>query len=398
MQPESPKKMSKILIVLVCILALVLVMGGGYYLGTQKKNGSQVVQTTVTSSPSSLATPTPDVSASPVTATLVYTEETDAIETASRRYVVVNIFRKVGDAKPELLATVGKAGEYPSGFILSPDKKTLLINLESKLQSLDLATKALTTVFTPKKQVFDTVFSPDGTRLFIWDQVYAPTNKDYAYFIHDFNLSTKKDTILAQGSNEEIYFPIAWRSDDTVVLGIAKGEFASLASFDLKTKKITATPGDHVSGSISQTGLRMAVTEKTVEDYCFSFGGGSDSTQKIIDPVTAKEFGSVGSSSKRVNILGFSPDDKTVAYSETTPGAVERDCVNEKVADSVYYQASTDGSGTPTVVSKIDALLNSWGLGEYAYESTRDGKSWTIIQQGKTTISSNNLLHVITAY
>ncbi len=401
MDNENEPKMKKGLLVSVAVLVILLLVGGGYYLGTQKKVDTQVTPTPysttdiITSTPLS-TTPTPKVSSTPLSTTLLYTEVSGTVNTPGRAYDVVKIFRKVGSAKPELLATVGKAGEFPSSFVLSPDKKTLLINLESKLQALDLSSKALTTVFTPKKQVFDLVYSPDGTRIFIWDQIYAPSNNDYAYYVHDFNLSTKKDTILAQGTEQQIYYPVEWRKDDVVVLGIPKGEFSGIASFNVATKKLYTTPGNFSQGVVSQTGMRMATYEKSIDDACNSFSGSANSTHKIIDPVSGKEYANIGASDKRVSVIAFSPDDEMVAYSEQASRTSQNDCDQEQ--SSTYYQASAESTGTPTVVNDIDALLNSWGLGEYAYASTKDGKAWSIYEQGKVTVSSNSPLRVISAY
>jgi hypothetical protein len=402
MIPETtpPKKPSIRLIVIGLIILISSLSVGGYYLGASSLTQNNPV-TKISPAPITQSTPTvtvtPSVITSLISATLLYTEEKESIHSGTRSYPVVDIYRKVGDAKPELLATVGKVEEYPKGFILSPDKKTLLINLESKLQALDMSTKTLTTIFTPKKQVYsDVVYSPDGNRLFIWDQLYAPTNNDTNYFVHDFNLNTKKDTIVTQGAEEQIYYPLVWRSDNIVILGVAKGDFSSVASFNISTRKITDTPGDIATGPISRSGMRMAVMDKSIGDICNDFSASADSTQKIIDPVSAKTYTTIGSSQKIVTVLGFSPDEKKVAYSEQSPWKNKDDCSKE--IPSTYYEASTENTDTPKMVTNIDALLNSWGLGERADESTNDGKSWTITEQGKTTISSNKELRVIATY
>ena len=45
-------------------------------------------------------------------------------------------------------------------FVLGPDKKTLYINLENKIQTLDLNSGKLTDLFTAKKEVAGMAFSP----------------------------------------------------------------------------------------------------------------------------------------------------------------------------------------------------------------------------------------------
>ncbi len=396
----EPQKSIVLPIIVTILISAVLFGGGGYYWAktttTAPTPAAIASPTTIVTQVATTATPTPKPSTTPLSATLLYTEVSNTINTATRSYDVVKIYRKSGTAKPELLATVGKAGEFPSSFVLSPDKKTLLINLESKLQALDLTTKSLTTLFTPKKQVFGLVYSPDGSRLFIWDQIYAPSNNDYGYYVHDFNVSSKKDTILAQGTNQDIYFPMAWRSDDTVVLSLPKGESSSLASFSLATKKVTETPGNYSSGTISQTGMRMAVYDKSVEDVCSTFSGTAFSSHKIIDPVSGKEYASVGSSSKMVSVIAFSPDDKNVAYTEQSPRKDQSECDKDQL--STYYQAATESDSTAIAVKDIDTLLNSWKLGENAYASSKDGKAWTISEQGKVTITATSPLRVIATY
>lgn len=392
MQQLSPTR--RLFITVLAVLLLVGLILGAYFLGKQNATNKTSSPTTINTSTS----PTPATKSSALTATLIYTEVKDIITNTntSRNYEVVNIYRKTGSGKPELLATVGKDNEQPGEMVLSPDKKTLYINLESKLQTLDLSSKTLTTLFTPKKQIFGFTFSPDGSRLLIWDQIYAPTDKDYAYFVHDFNIATKSDTILTQGTNEQTQYPINWRKDNKVLLGVPHGEFSTYASFDLATKKITPIEHTFVGGITSDDGTKMASANTNIEDICNSFGGDAPSTYKIIDPMTAKEYATIGSSTKRVSILAFSPDNKSIAYYEQPQRTTQADCSVDQ--PKTFYVASTDSTTSSTLVKDIDSLLNSWGLGEYAYESSKDGKVWEIYEQGKVTISSNKTLRVVATY
>ncbi len=385
--------------IVLSILGSAVVFGGGGYYFARTQNPNTVAtpinssQPIVSLQPTETPIPLPAVSSSPLPVTLLYTEVSNTILTSTRLYEVDNIYRKVGDAKPELLATVGKIGEFPVSFTLSPDKKTLLINLESKLQTLDLTSKTLTTVFTPKNQVFGVVYSPDGTRLFVWDQKDDSRN----YSIHDFNLGSKKDTILTQGTVDQFaYYPLHWRKDNIVVIGVGKGEFSTMASYNIATKKLVTTSGDPALGTLSQTGMRMATTGETIEDICNDFSGSTSSSQKIIDPISAKEYATIGSGTKDLSIIAFSPDDKSVAYSEVPPTTTKSDC--DKSQAKTYYQTSVDSTGTATQVDNINALLNSWGLGENVYTSSKDGKSYSIYEQGKITVSSDHYLRIISAF
>lgn len=377
----------------------------GYVVGVDWQNAKNlednVAQVNTKSTPASTTTTTPAASASTATTTattkqytpvLIYAEEIAQTSdpTTHRSYPTVKVMRKVGTTDAEELARVGKVGEYPQAFLLSPDNKKLYINLESKIQTLDLSSKKLSDFFTPRKQVYNNfVFSPDGTRMFIWDQIYTSTN-DFSYYVHDLNISTKKDTIIKSGqSNENIYFPMVWRNDNKVLLGAPKGDFSDLWSYDLSSNELKQTAGTYV-GVISNDGMISSTYNKSIDDPCNDMSGSGSSILNLIEPISGNVIGTAGDASKISSVIAFSSDDKQVLFG-TTPVREKSKC-NTPSTTSYFTKNIATGS-TPTAVSDLSATLGSWGASPLT-QSVTGG----ISVDGKTFVTSSNPLFAKDAY
>lgn len=348
--------------------------------------------TTTTATDETASTSTSAVATKQYTPVLIYAEEIaqTSDSTTNRSYPTVKVMKKVGASNPEELARVGKVGEYPAAFILSPDHKTLYINLESKIQTLDLSSKKLSDFFTPRKQVYNNfVFSPDGTRMFIWDQIYASTN-DFSYFVHDLNISTKKDTIIKSGqSNENIYFPLVWRSDNKVVLGAPKGDASDLWSYDLSSNELKQTTKAY-AGVISKDGMLSSTYNKSIDDPCNDYSGSGFSVWDIIEPISGNVVGTAGDASKISTVVAFSSDNKQVLFG-TTPVREKSKCDTPSTIS--YFTKDITAGSTPNAVSDLSAILGSWGASPLT-QSVTGG----ISVDGKTFVTSSNPLFAKDAY
>ena len=380
----------KIIIGVLIVLLVGTIGVVGYYIFSNK-NIPQTKQSTPTNNQSmSTTTETPDSQAEHLPV-VIYTQQAKTTDNGSRLWPTVRILRKVGNAEPEILAEVGNVGEYPNNFQLSPDNKFLLVNLESKLQILNLATKELKDLFIPKRQVLSVSYSPDAKQLFIWDQKYAPTDGNNNYYVHLFTLTDQKDQIIKQGTNASPFFGSVWRNDNKVILSEAHGEFSTPWYFDLSNNQIAKTPGNFASGLISEDGKAMAVVKDSVGDVCNDFSGSAFSVYNIIDPVSGNILGTIGGSGNRVSVLAFSSDDKEVVYQAEKPWTNRDDC--NKAPEKNYYKVQIS-SGQVTKLSNIADVLKSWNV-NYVGATTKydyNKSTWSILINNQVIITSDKEL------
>ncbi len=393
-QPQSPVPMSpnnngKFVIVLSTML--ILSTSFGLYLWQKSSIPKEVTNE------SSLPVPTETLqntqSSVPV---IIYTERIKETMTESRLWPTEKILRKVGGAQPEILAEVGKVGEYPNNYNLSPDKKFLLINLESKLQILDLTTKELKDLFTPKRQVLSASYSPDSTQLFIWDQEWAPQDGNNSYYIHRFTISSRKDEILKQGMNGTLFFSGVWRDDGKVLLNEPRGDSLRPYYFEFASNQIVRTPGNYTAGLSSEKGTSMAIEQDWTGDLCNKYSGGATSAYRIIDPVSGETLGTFGMPNNRVKILAFSPNDSEIFYQTERPWTSEEDC--NKIAEKSYFKAQI-GTNQTVPVSNPGELLSNWsGNHVGAVLNYAHPNIWSILINGQSIITSNAELRIAGQY
>ncbi len=251
---------------------------------------------------------------------IIYTEEMKGTDTSTRHWTTVKIMRKKGNKESEELAVVGKENEYPSDFVLSPDRKYLLINLETKLQLLNLQTKQLEDlVFLKKNNFRGAIFSQDAKKILIWDQDYASQDKEY--IVHVLDVETKKDQVIKTDvlSIASYLYPLIWRNDNMVLLVEPRGEIANLWLLDLKNNSVLKPPKSLFVGNISQSGKLMSVPKFSVSDSCNAMTGSAAGSFEIIEPITGELIDKVGDDKKEINLIEFSKDDKEVLYSEVLP-------------------------------------------------------------------------------
>jgi len=331
---------------------------------------------------------------------VIYAQEISATHNG-RSWPTVKILRKTEKAEPETLAEVGKVGEFPIDYQLSPDKKFLLINLESKLQILDLTSKELKELFIPKRGVQSVSYSPDGKQLFIWDQKYIPGDKDNDnYYIHRFTISNRKDEIIKQGVSKPVFYGEAWRTDGKVILNKVKGESFTPYYFDLADNQIVKTPGlgDDVPGGglLSESGRAMAIVKDWTGDICDAFTGVTPETYDIIEPVSGKILGTVGSPDNSVTILAFSPDDTEVFYQTERPWDNQEDC--DRSTEKFYFQAKI-AENQVIPVSQPAEFLRSWTKNyvgatvNYNYEN----RIWSVLINGQSIATSSERARLVIA-
>lgn len=335
------------------------------------------------------------------TPVLIYRDEVSSTDgPTGRSFPTIKIWRKIGSEPYEELTSVGKVGEYPIDVTLSQNRRSLLINLESKLQLLDLETKKLRDIFVPKKSTYlGAVFSPDDKYLFIWDQFYAKP-MDNQYFIHKLNLETLEDTILASGEDGEAYSPTLWRDDGKVIMAQLMGEFANAWYFDLETNSLVQTNGKPMTGYVSANGKSMSVVNASVENICNEFSGDAWSGYKILDPVSGVIQGNLKQQGKPAGIGAFSPDGKQIIYS-VGENIVSKEQCDVRPKPSIYYQSNYNGSGRKMLTyNQYMRLANEWGYDSIGADIDFDYEknTYTISINEKPIVSSGKDLRIIAQY
>lgn len=334
------------------------------------------------------------------TPVLIYRDEISSTNTAERGYPTIKIWRKIGSEPYEELATVGKVGEYPIEVTLSQDKKSLLVNLESKLQLLDLETKELRDIFVPEKSTYlGAVFSPDNKYLFIWDQFYAEP-EDNQYFVHKLNLETLEDVVLVSGEDKEVYSPTLWREDGKIIVAQLMGEFANSWYFDLEKNSLVQIKGGPMAGHVSADGKSMSVVNAFVGNICNEFSGDAWSGYKIIDPVSGIVQGGLRQQGKPAGIGAFSPDGKQIIYS-VSENIVSKEQCDVQPKPPTYYQSNYDGSGRKKLThDQYMGLANEWGYDSIGAEIDYDYEknTYTISVNEKPIVSSSKDLRIVAQY
>jgi hypothetical protein len=330
----------------------------------------------------------------------------------NRHWPTVKLFRKVGDQNPEELAVVGKVDEFPNDFVLSPDKKSILINLESKLQLLNLETKKLEDLTSlEKRNHAGAIFSPDGSRIFVWDENYASKNREY--FVHMFNLSTRSDQVIKQGflpeAGPRYLIPECWQKDNKIVMS---EPLMQIWYYDLETNEYKKTPQDIFNGpftAFSSSCKLVSSPGSYVDDPCDQYDGAAESSYPIFDPISGQEIDRVGSGQDVVTILGFSPDDQEIIYATFEPitdiddetenywqACYEKEQQQEKTIRYYRKNIGADNQGIP--IDNHREILYSWGKLEVNARVSFSDDKYQLILDNQIVLSSNNHLMIVAKY
>ena len=269
----------------------------------------------------------------------IMTEEISFTNTKSRRYPTIRVWRQVGDADPEvILDAVGGVDEYPGEFKLSPNNESLYINLESKLQALDLETLELSDVYVANLQVSSYILSEDGETMLIWDQRY--TNQDDPSKLMSLDLQSGETTLLFEGYTDqrsEFYHIEHWLEDeDKLLLRMSGGAFSLYFYMSLDDFSVHKIDSDGTHTGYSSTGRFFLGVDEFIEDACNDMMGTALSTFEILDfdeDEIAATFGQIG---RRNYLVAFSPDDSQLIY-KSAPQNTDREKCSGVNDDWTYY-------------------------------------------------------------
>lgn len=318
--------------------------------------------------------------------TFIYAE-TIKTETADNRGWPTDIlWQKTEDGEAKILVNaIGKVGEMAISYKLAPDGKNMLVNLESKLASVDLAAGTVKDLFFPKKQVNNYVFSQDGKRLLIWDQIYA--SDDTEYYVHEFDLENNADKILQHGFAEKghYFFINYWRENDgIVVLAQAMGEISIPWHMNLNSGSLKKTISDSVIWMHEGYPYLLAFKD-TIQDICNEMSGSDPSTYDVLDPVTGTKLGELGEKGKAAFLVNVSPDKKETLYKTYQPFTDSALCSTAKEPEMSYFKIAAEGTGSPTPVADHQILLDNWYPHEAHYDPKIEEQN-TILYKGSRTI------------
>lgn len=309
--PETPNRNIRFSTYLLSLFIVALISGGAVFLWSNYF--SSISKSTPLPVP--IASSSPTIIIEKNKSVLIYAEEISDVTNRDRSWATLRVFRIINNGEPEVLVpSIGQVGEYPSDFLLSPDKKSILVNLETKLVMIDLTTKEVKDVFK-----FDQGgnyrglnYSPDGKKLFVWDQKYVSNVGNYSVYTYDF--STKEKTILKSGStNSGSMVVLKWRNDNKVILAESKGGFAELWVFDLNNNTLVKKEGG--AYQLNESGMLMAAPYSTVNDPCNEMSGTATGGYKLTDPATLAIKDQIDGNGKTVSVLAMSPQGDQVIYS-----------------------------------------------------------------------------------
>jgi hypothetical protein len=333
---------------------------------------------------------------------LIYSKQVSSVDADGRGWPVLNIYRKVGNEEPELLVTVGAVHEYPAGFALSPDQNLLVINLETKLQILNLTTKELKTVATTDvaKYVADSyssntigregvVFSPDSTKV-AFVHLGKPLTEESDMLSNNTlwiaDLVTGKNTQLMDSSKVLYEAVHAWLPNDVIIVKATpdKGGAATQYRFvDVKTALPISDYFTNREFTLSDDGrFATKVLARESFEVCglvwsSEMGGDNDtlinypSVLSVVDPRTGAVIAEkIGTEGKVIEVVALSPDQKDIVYRTFDEPKDASDCAlftssATKLVTATYYQLSLAEASAPRILdgTEYKNRLAAWKAG-----------------------------------
>lgn len=331
-----------------------------------------------------------------------YAASTGSELSENRSWPTIAVYAKMLGKEATLLAeNVGKVGEFPLSFLVTPDKKRILLNLESKLSILDVETRELRDLFTPRKQVLGMAFSADEQRFMIWDQKYAD-QEDTAFFIHELNLDTGEAKTLYEGDTQgSIYIPAKLRDDNILLLLQSFGEASAPWFLDLNTKTMEQVPGHEEPQTFigfSDHGKYLIVPDQMLDDECNLLFGAAPKSFSVVNPLTGERAGGFGKEGRHVISIAFSPDDEEVLFASFLPIENEKDC-GQAAPPEGYYRMPVSGEGEPALVEDYQSLLAEWGSKQagFDYNLLNDGGS-ILTYNGEEVLQLDEEMRLIGAF
>ncbi len=369
-QVPVPQQRSYVLIIGVpTLLLLVGVYAYMKYFQTQipimsvmvEQKQSQTSQPTPTISIIDVATSTPS------NLVTLFAVADSGTTTSEREWTTYAIWRKVGNHKSEVLATVGAVGEfaYPSTMQLSPDHHYLAIGLESKLDVLDLVTGSLKTIFLPKSVVGNGVaFSPDSTHVAVSDgSEYTPPENGSALYSVDVR-SGERTALYTSSTTQEFAEAVAWRSDGNIILSyrVPKGSGPTIYTYfspvDNQLHQLGSSPVlDHPSSS----GKYFVMARAIAADPCQQGEmGASDAATGIsmVDPIASTTVVSYVPANEIVDHIEYSPDETHILFGTHSVSACKTDTKQQMIEQ--YWTLPIVANAQPTRVVSVDEVHTQW--------------------------------------
>ncbi len=327
---------------------------------------------------------------------IIYTVQTSSSNDGSRLWVTLDVYKKTGNAQPVRLATVGKVGEYPTDFVLSPHHTAMAINLEKKIELLNIATKEIKTIATAKYQFSSMSFAADGQQLVVMDNVVG--NAPFAlrsFNLKDGNEKTIKSGLTTDFTKNAAYLFAAWRNANTILVTQGCGDAPCSGHpwyVDTTTGKISTAPT-----YAAPTPFADVVTSYTA-DGCNQFSGVTANGVKFLSVSTGKQIGSLYNKNWAIAVDRFSPDLKQVLFYNTAiapSGTNPSDC---PAYPKRYYFTMAFAGHVVTKISDLPALLRSWNAddtGATVQHKTIQGKeTWQIFRGNTIILTSTKGLEV----
>jgi hypothetical protein len=395
------KRMTRLNILL--LLLVVVILGAGVFtyffvhrsgaasLGPQVPIGPNIIatDTPVTSEVFSSTQTNVQNSAMPSSLVLIYSTIASSTMTQNRLWQNLNIWKKVGNAAPELVGQSGAVGEYAAAEVVSPTHNYLAINLEQSVDIIDLQTKQKRRVLNGAQWVIGVGFSLDGSKLFITDGASYVNNAVKKF--HTIDLATGADTVVTPDQSIPEIEPVLWRKDGLLLYyPVSYKDCGShMESFSFVTGKSALSFEEYGLSADGMAALGSSV-ESVPSPYLNEMCGPDKlpTIVKVVEPVTGKVLGRVGKSGEPLTFVSFSPDNTQVLFKTST---------DQK--KYTYYLQDVSATSTPVAVSDPNTLLATWkaNTGPVSYLNQYE-VSHSLFVDGKPIVTSDQSPILIAQY
>ncbi len=307
-------------LILAIVIGLAVLGGAGWWLSKNSLSLQSVGNDTTLLAIDVASTTTQETFEYPPDLRLIYTTVDSETVSDERHWPTNSIWIKRGDAVPELLTKVGKVGEYPYTFKLSPDRTYVAINLENKVQLLNVRTKELRTVLTPANGVAGIAFSPDSSKLWVAEGYTYVNSSNEDFVIHSITVASGFDTIKAKGTFRLIHgdFGLTQARSDGILfyrpLIYKGGHFFDKWGFDTNANKTITVHREYGLSEDGKAGLSDDV--ESVPNNCDGMSSPSTlpTIVHVVEPISGKVLGTIGRHDETFQLVAFSPDNTQVLY------------------------------------------------------------------------------------
>ena len=326
---------------------------------------------------------------------LIYAETINEIDDNGRIWPIYKIYRVVNNGQPEvLIPSIGGVGEYPSNFVLSPDKKSLIIILGKRLASINLETKELTDIlnYEHDSDIGNIAFSPNSQEIFVWDRKSNGFFNKYP--LYTYNLIKKEKKVFKKEipiTSELNLSATTWRKDNKIILEEPRGGAPSILwIYDLNTNELVEK---EEAGIFSDDGTIMVTLNSSVDDPCNLYSGTDLNGYKITDPIIQIVKDEIKIDNKVIELLAISPNNDEVMYSTKNlinPNLVDKDFSNceqlyaDQSKTEQFYLKKIDSESK--LISEYVSTLKKWNINleaKYEYDSNK-------IQNGSQIITPSS--------